>query len=174
VATFARATARSIGARSYLEVGREGWGAWPELALETRHVVRSAFPVDPRTATADGLRLCEMPQDDFFAWCTDPETRYDLILVDDLGTVEDAAGCVAASVPHAAAAAAWIVLGAAGDALMAATGAALDSAPAPASDAGLLAGLRWASSRLEGKPVTVLTRGSDPARLLSALPDEAG
>jgi hypothetical protein len=33
VATFAGATARSIGARSYLEVGREGWGAWPELAL---------------------------------------------------------------------------------------------------------------------------------------------
>jgi len=98
-----------LSARSYLEVGSGVQGLYPNVDVFVRHVVRPAFATDPRKVEATGLQLFEMPPDEFFTSLADPSQAYDLIVLDEPASDEEALHWLTASRGHAGPATVWLL-----------------------------------------------------------------
>ena len=86
LAGLANVVAAALGAGSYLEVGDEREGVYPNVTIPVRDIVRTRFQVDPRRSQGDGLQLFEMPCHEFFLFCADLSRRYDVIVLDGFAT----------------------------------------------------------------------------------------
>lgn len=142
---------KRLAARSYLEVGSGAQGLYPDVDVPARHVVKPAFEIDPRTVEAAGLQLFEMPPDEFFTYLADPSQAYDLIVLDEPASDEEALHWLAASRRHAGPSTVWLLR------------AALGTGPPPiVVKGGAFEGLRSDVVMSDEGPVTVLSGPSVP------------
>jgi hypothetical protein len=110
----ALAGAMTADADSYLELGPARDGLYPSVEAARRDIVRTAFAFDPRRATGEGLALYEMPFSEYFEYCVEPDTRYDVIVLDGLASGAELDRWFEASRAVAHDGTTWLILAAAG------------------------------------------------------------